>query len=264
MANEDFDWIEKRTAAAVGGLVLRLMPSAAIRWFRHCGPICAAFLQFICRPAAAEILYDSIQAFADRAQSQGADVVLETWEDMNHDLPDVWTRRAAKRRGAAADWRSHRLREFEGEKNASCLGNARIVEGRYGPVTSNSISTLSSSVRALAAVFPPIDLTEKGYRVAVMEMGRRWTPDNLPRTSWSIHRWFWRPKLGLRGFFNMRFFRHVTIFHGCAVGGGSITYASTLLRASRESVGIGLLGGIGRLESGNAAALSKLRRGCWA
>ncbi len=72
-------------------------------------------------------------------------------------------------------------------------------------------------------------LAEKGYRVAVMEMGRRWAPDNLPRTSWSIHRWFWRPKLGLRGFFNMRFFRHATIFHGCAVGGGSITYASTLL-----------------------------------
>jgi cholesterol oxidase len=72
-------------------------------------------------------------------------------------------------------------------------------------------------------------LTEKGYRVAVMEMGRRWTPESLPRTNWSIHRWFWRPKLGLRGFFNMRFFRHVTIYHGCAVGGGSITYGSTLL-----------------------------------
>ncbi len=74
-------------------------------------------------------------------------------------------------------------------------------------------------------------LVEKGYKVAVMEMGRRWTPENLPRTSWSIHRWFWRPGLALRGFFNMRFFRHVTILHGCAVGGGSITYASTLLRA---------------------------------
>ena len=73
-------------------------------------------------------------------------------------------------------------------------------------------------------------LTEKGYKVAVMEMGRRWTPENLPRTSWSIHRWFWRPGLALRGFFNMRFFRHVTILHGCAVGGGSITYACTLLR----------------------------------
>ena len=77
-------------------------------------------------------------------------------------------------------------------------------------------------------------LVEKGYRVAVMEMGRRWTPDNLPRTSWSIHRYFWRPKLGLRGFFNMQLFRHVTIFHGCAVGGGSITYASTLLAPSEK------------------------------
>ena len=72
-------------------------------------------------------------------------------------------------------------------------------------------------------------LVEKRYRVAVIEMGRRWAPESFPRTSWSIHRWFWRPKLGLRGFFNMRFFRHATIFHGCAVGGGSITYASTLL-----------------------------------
>jgi len=72
-------------------------------------------------------------------------------------------------------------------------------------------------------------LVEKGYRVAVMEMGRRWSANDLPRSSWLIHRWFWRPKLGLRGFFNMRLFRHVTIFHGCAVGGGSITYAATLL-----------------------------------
>jgi cholesterol oxidase len=73
-------------------------------------------------------------------------------------------------------------------------------------------------------------LSEKGYRVAVMEMGRRWTPDTLPKTSWSVHRWFWRPSLALRGFFSMRYFRHVTILHGCAVGGGSITYACTMLR----------------------------------
>jgi cholesterol oxidase len=72
-------------------------------------------------------------------------------------------------------------------------------------------------------------LAEKGYRVAVIEMGRRWTPQSLPRTSWSIHRWIWRPELAMRGFFNMRFYRHATIFHGCAVGGGSITYAGTLL-----------------------------------
>lgn len=72
-------------------------------------------------------------------------------------------------------------------------------------------------------------LAEKGYKVGVMEMGRRWTPDNLPRSSWSLQRWIWRPNLGLRGFFNIRFFKHVTIFHGCAVGGGSITYACTLM-----------------------------------
>jgi cholesterol oxidase len=77
-------------------------------------------------------------------------------------------------------------------------------------------------------------LTEKGYRVAVMEMGRRWTPETLPETSWQLHRWFWRPKLALRGFFNMRFFRHVTILHGCAVGGGSITYATTMLRPPEQ------------------------------
>lgn len=72
-------------------------------------------------------------------------------------------------------------------------------------------------------------LAEKGYKVAVMEMGRRWTPGTLPQTTWSLRRYIWRPRLGLRGFFDMRLFRHATIFHGCAVGGGSITYAATLL-----------------------------------
>jgi len=77
-------------------------------------------------------------------------------------------------------------------------------------------------------------LAEKGYRVAVMEMGRRWTASDFPRTSWSIHRWFWHPRAGLRGFFQMRFFRHVTIYHGCAVGGGSITYGATSLPAPEK------------------------------
>jgi cholesterol oxidase len=87
-------------------------------------------------------------------------------------------------------------------------------------------------------------LVEKGYKVAVIEMGRRWTPQNLPRTNWLLHRWFWRPKLALRGFFNMRFFKHVTILHGCAVGGGSITYASTLLRPPDKVWGMGTWAGL--------------------
>lgn len=72
-------------------------------------------------------------------------------------------------------------------------------------------------------------LAEKGYRVAVMEMGRRWKPEDFPSSNWKIWKWIWRPGLALRGFFNIRIFRHVLILHGCAVGGGSVTYANTLL-----------------------------------
>lgn len=72
-------------------------------------------------------------------------------------------------------------------------------------------------------------LTEKGYRVGVMEMGRRWRPEDFPSTNWKVWKWIWRPALALRGFFNIRIFRHVLILHGSAVGGGSITYANTLL-----------------------------------
>ena len=50
----------------------------------------------------AEILYPSIQAFADRARRQGAHITLETWDYMNHDFqmfaPDVPQSVAALRR----------------------------------------------------------------------------------------------------------------------------------------------------------------------
>lgn len=72
-------------------------------------------------------------------------------------------------------------------------------------------------------------LTQKGYSVAVVEAGRRWNADNLPASNWRLWRWLWRPMLGLKGFFNIRWFRHVLILQGNAVGGGSVTYANTLL-----------------------------------
>ncbi|CAA0103938.1 Cholesterol oxidase [Zhongshania aliphaticivorans] len=72
-------------------------------------------------------------------------------------------------------------------------------------------------------------LSEKGYSVGVMEMGRRWGPDNMPSTNWKVWDFLWRPLLGLRGFFSLRIFRHVMVLHGNAVGGGSVTYANTLL-----------------------------------
>src|SRR5262245_29336110 len=72
-------------------------------------------------------------------------------------------------------------------------------------------------------------LAEKGYRVGVIEMGKRWTAADFPRTTWNLRRWMWRPGLKLFGFYDMRPFRHVMILCGNAVGGGSITYANTLL-----------------------------------
>lgn len=73
-------------------------------------------------------------------------------------------------------------------------------------------------------------LSEKGYSVGVMEMGRRWKPEDFPKTNWEVRRWMWRPGVKLFGFFNMRFFRHVLILSGHGVGGGSLTFANVLPR----------------------------------
>ncbi|GID06863.1 GMC oxidoreductase [Pseudomonas sp. 008] len=75
-------------------------------------------------------------------------------------------------------------------------------------------------------------LTEKGYRVGVVEMGRRWTADDFPKSNWDARRWIWMPALKMFGFYSMRMFRHVVVASGNAVGGGSITYANALLRPS--------------------------------
>ena len=72
-------------------------------------------------------------------------------------------------------------------------------------------------------------LAEKGYSVAVLEMGKRWRAEDFPKSTWSLRRWIWRPGLKLFGFYDMRPFKHVMILCGNAVGGGSITYANTML-----------------------------------
>lgn len=71
-------------------------------------------------------------------------------------------------------------------------------------------------------------LVEKGYRVLLLEKGRRFGPDDFPRTNWDLRRWMWRPALGLHGLFQMVFFPHVTALSGVGVGGGSLVYANTL------------------------------------
>lgn len=71
-------------------------------------------------------------------------------------------------------------------------------------------------------------LTEKGYKVLTLEKGRRFAPEDFPKTNWDLRRWFWKPSVGMTGIFQMSFMRHVTVLHGVGVGGGSLVYANTL------------------------------------
>lgn len=73
-------------------------------------------------------------------------------------------------------------------------------------------------------------LTEKGYRVLVIEKGRRWKPEAFPETNWNLRRWLWLPMFRFRGIFKMTIMRHVGILSGVGVGGGSLMYANTLPR----------------------------------
>lgn len=71
-------------------------------------------------------------------------------------------------------------------------------------------------------------LTEKGYRVGVLEAGRRFEDADYPRTSWDARRFLWAPKLGCLGIQRIHLLRNVIILAGAGVGGGSLAYANTL------------------------------------
>jgi cholesterol oxidase len=74
-------------------------------------------------------------------------------------------------------------------------------------------------------------LSEKGYKVAVLEAGRRHRDDEYAESTWNLRRFLWAPALGLRGIFRLTPFKDVFIASGTAVGGGSAVYANTLYRA---------------------------------
>ncbi len=71
-------------------------------------------------------------------------------------------------------------------------------------------------------------LTEKGYRLGVLEAGRRFTRETLPRNSWDLRNFLWAPKLGCYGIQRIHLLRNVLILAGAGVGGGSLNYANTL------------------------------------
>ncbi|REF37391.1 GMC oxidoreductase [Thermasporomyces composti] len=80
-------------------------------------------------------------------------------------------------------------------------------------------------------------LTEKGYRVCVLEAGARFQEADekpvgealpLPETSWRLRRFLFAPRLGCFGIQRITLLRDVLVLSGAGVGGGSLVYANTL------------------------------------
>lgn len=71
-------------------------------------------------------------------------------------------------------------------------------------------------------------LTEKGYRVAVIEAGRRFDETTLPKTSWHLSSFLWAPAFGCFGIQRLSLLKDVMVLSGAGVGGGSLVYGATL------------------------------------
>jgi cholesterol oxidase len=71
-------------------------------------------------------------------------------------------------------------------------------------------------------------LSEKGYSVGVLECGRRFRDEDFPKSTWDLRRYFYAPRLGMKGIFRLTQFKDVAVVSGSGVGGGSLGYANTL------------------------------------
>jgi len=71
-------------------------------------------------------------------------------------------------------------------------------------------------------------LTEKGYRVGVLEAGARFEDADLPTTSWDLKKYLFRPEAGCYGIQRVDALKDCMIVSGAGVGGGSLVYANTL------------------------------------
>jgi cholesterol oxidase len=78
-------------------------------------------------------------------------------------------------------------------------------------------------------------LAEKGYRVLVIEAGKRWRTEDFPRTNWNLRKFLWLPSLFCYGIQRLTLLRDVLVLSGAGVGGGSLVYANTLLEPGAEA-----------------------------
>lgn len=77
-------------------------------------------------------------------------------------------------------------------------------------------------------------LAEKGYRVLVLERGKRYTARDFAHTNWQLWKYLWAPSLRCFGILQISPFRDVLALHGSGVGGGSLGYANVLMEPTDE------------------------------
>ena len=77
-------------------------------------------------------------------------------------------------------------------------------------------------------------LTEKGYRVLVLERGKRFRDEDFAKTTWNVRKYLWAPAARCFGILQISPFRNVFVLHGSGVGGGSLGYANVLMEPSDE------------------------------
>jgi cholesterol oxidase len=92
-------------------------------------------------------------------------------------------------------------------------------------------------------------LSEKGYKVLVVEKGKWYKAEDFPRTNWQLRKWMWVPALRMFGIMKVTLLRHVSIISGTGVGGGSLVYANTLPRPKTEFFNSGNWKGLADWES---------------
>ena len=78
-------------------------------------------------------------------------------------------------------------------------------------------------------------LAEKGYKVLVLEAGRRWRTQDFPASNWNVRKFLWLPSLFCYGIQRLTLLRDVLVLSGAGVGGGSLVYANTLLVPEDEA-----------------------------
>ena len=141
-------------------------------------------------------------------------------------------RRSSEHEPGAVDRRGSRRRGQDQHEQHDKTAHRRRQGTRAPGVSSLRVNVHEVDVLVVGSGFggsvAALRLTEKGYRVAVLESGRRFGPGDFARTNWNLRRYLFMPRLGLRGIQRMTLLDDLVVLSGAGVGGGSLVYANTL------------------------------------